>query len=147
MTAYACTILTTAEATVLDLTTANGYILKSLTLPALSRRREAVASPDAAGDVERQSVLDAAILEMVVSVRGTSDSDAWGNYDDLYNAAAAGAARFKIRTTMRGRVDLWTANRATAWALNGDPQLLRNRHLEVTVRVPVQPSPTTTYPT
>jgi len=138
---YALRVLTTGNALTLDLTVANGYVIKSLAMPALARRRDVVASPDMTGEVERQSVLDAAELEVQISCRGANDSAAWTAYDTLASALNGSTRRFRVETTMRGRTEKWEATRAKTWRLNSDPRLLARQHHEVSFVLPIFPLP------
>ena len=138
---YEATVKTLAGVTTLALTTANGYRLREMTLPIVSRRRDVVASPDMDGDVELQSVLDGAVLEMLVTCTGTNDPAAWTAYDNLYSAVCGATRRFLMVTTMRGYTKTWTSGRATDWRLTSNAALLRQRHLEVAFRLPVYPVP------
>lgn len=139
--AYGLRVLTTAGALVLDVATTGGYYIRTMQMPVQTRRRDVVSSPDMPGEFERQSVLDAAILEVVVSVRGSDDSTAWTRYDSLYAALCGSTRRFRVETTFRGQTDTWDATRAQTWRLNSDPRLMRNHHYEVSIQVPVYPIP------
>lgn len=134
-------ILDTTGTLVLDLSEANGYHLRSVAMPELVRRRDVVTSPDIEGEVERQSVLDAAVLEILVSCRGASASAAWDLYDALFDAVVDGERRYQVETTMHGRVDVWDARRAMAWRLDSDKSRMRLHHRDVSMLIPVQPTP------
>ena len=134
-------LLDTTGTLVLDLSEANGYHLRSITMPELVRRRDVVTSPDVEGEVERQSVLDAAVLEVLVSCRGATASAAWDLHDALYDEVVDGPRRYRVETTMHGRVDVWDARRVMAWRLDTDKSRMRLHHRDVSMLIPVQPTP------
>lgn len=136
---YSARILTTANAVILDLSTTNGYWLVDLVVPQQVRRRDVVVSPDMAGEVERQSVLDAAVVEMRVSCRAANASAAWTLYDNLWDAVNGDVRRFRLETTIHGRVEKWEAYRASAWRLDTDPDRMALHLRDVSLTVPVFP--------
>lgn len=138
---YEARILDTTGTLVLDLSEANGYHLRSLAIPDMVRRRDVVTSPDVEGEVERQSVLDAAVLEVVVSCRAATATAAWDLYDALYDAVVEGERRYRVETTIHGRVDVWDARRAMTWRLDSDKSRMRLHHRDVSMLIPIQPSP------
>lgn len=138
---FAVRILDSTGVLALDLSEANGYHLRAVMMPELVRRRDVVTSPDMDGEVERQSVLDAAVIELLVSCRGASGSAAWDLYDALYDAVVDGDRQYRLETTMHGRVDVWDARRAIAWRLDTNPSRMRLHHRDVSMLIPVQPTP------
>lgn len=139
---YEMRVLAASDSTVtLDLTETNGYFLRSILIPEEVRRRDVVTSPDIAGEVERQSVLDAAVLEVLVSCRGANASGAWTLYDSLKSALNGDTRQFRVETTIHGRVRTWDARRALAWRLDSDKSRMRLHHRDVSMLIPVHPVP------
>ena len=140
---YECRILDDgSDVVVLDLAEADGYVIRGISMPEMVRRRDVATSPDMDGEVERESVLDAAVLELVVSCRGVDADDAWDLYDALYDAVNGATRAFTVETTMHGRVELWDARRAIAWRLDTDKARMVLHHRDVSLMLPVHPVPT-----
>lgn len=124
---------------VLDLTEANGYrLIPPFGVSERRWRRQVVVGDDTEGDVETQSVLEAATYELTVWVWGSSGSQVETRITNLL--AAAEARRWQLEETCDGVTTVWAANRADS-TRSKDRNLIAARKVPVALRVPVQPRP------
>lgn len=131
--------LTTASALILDVSAANGYELVSINMPERVWRRVVATSDDVEGNVEVQSVLDAATYEIVVRCKGANTGAVETLRSNLLTAFETRS--WYLEVTIDGHTRTWKANRADSVTSTAEKMLLHAWMREVTLRVPVQPRP------
>lgn len=130
--------LTTASALILNVSVANGYEIVSIAMPERQWKRTAVESDDVEGDVEVQSVLSAAVYEIVVRCKGANTAAVETLRSNLL--AAFETRSWYLEVSIDSHTRTWKANRASS-VTAAEKMVLHAFMREVTLRVPVQPRP------
>ncbi len=132
-------ILNSAATVVLDLTEAGGYDLVELGVPDRTWRRVVATSPFVDGEHLVAAVLEAGAHTMAVKVSGATWAQLQTRRQALVDAVEAWS--WLLEVTISGVTYLWRASRSdTSSPLDKFPAMARQA--VVTVKVPVQPTPT-----
>jgi hypothetical protein len=124
---------------VLALSAANGYDLVSVAGGDRTWRRSLVVADDVEGEVEQQSVLEAARLEVVTLITGASHAQVETRRVNLVNAVEQ--RLFRVRLTVEGVVTTWATTGRADQVYPMDRHYLYARRRVANLSIPIAPRP------